>query len=159
FAFTPDSKYLITQRGRRPKSGADRWEIAAWELTSGKLFRTFELLPSHGFHYHLYGISDKTLIVVGDDKIITSYDLTTGKLIGPFPNKGHRPKQLALSQNGKWLLTAGEKNELRVWDVQKRALDQELYDHTSRIEAITISSDGTWCASVTDRGAPRLWVF
>src|SRR5262249_9854746 len=160
FAFTPDNKRLLTQRGTRPKQGADRWEIDVWDLATAKISHSFELLPRHGVRRGLYGVSDKTLVVVGEDKMITTYDLTTGKLISDFDNKGHRPHYLALSPDGKWLLTAGEKNELRVWDVQKRKLLHELSDHDSPIEAIAISDDAKWCAWVTKEGASRrVWVF
>src|SRR5262245_47858728 len=157
FAFTPDGKHLLTLRGL-PKPKASAREVQLWDVGTGKVARRFELLPRQNAVRQLYGVSDKTLIVVGDDKLITSYDLATGKLIGDFANKGHKPKMLALAPDGKWLLTAGENEELRVWDVQKRKLLHELYDHTTKVEAIAISRDGKWCASATAKHR-RLWVF
>lgn len=171
FAFSPDSKELVTISGYRNKDESATCEAVVWDLATGKRARGCDLYTSRDINAELgrlYAASDKTLVMVGQDKLIVSYDLSNGKRLGDFANKGHRPTKAALSPDGKWLLTAGEKNELRVWDVKKRALEHELFEHSWKVSAVAISADGKWCASATDqqrgndktgRIPARLWLF
>jgi WD40 repeat protein len=104
----------------------------------------------------LYAVADKVLVVGGEKELVTVYSLQTGKPLGNLPGD-HRVSRLAISQDGRWLLTAGTNHQLHVWDVQKRRLLHELYAHTNPVKAIAISADGAWCASMTTDG--RTWVF
>jgi WD40 repeat protein len=162
FAITPDGKRLLVERqgSANPRFAPGRYEVVVWEIATGKLLRRIDLRRGQGGKTGLFGhgsaASDKVLVVAGSDEVATVYDLATGKVRGDIRGK-HRPKMLALSQNGKWLLTAGKDDTLCVWDVEKRELLHTLYEHTKRVNAVAISADGTWCASMTsDR---RVWIF
>jgi WD40 repeat protein len=166
--FTPDSKRLLTHRGREAVQGVVvRYEVLVWEVATGKLLRRFDLPRRQGLFRRnrlgaqRYAASDKVLIVGGEDEVGTIYNLETGKALGDLPGE-HRPKMLALSQDGKWLLTAGKDDKLIVWDVDKRKVMHDLYDHLEEVKAVAISADGAWCASITWHFRSRLnrvWVF
>jgi WD40 repeat protein len=169
FAFTPDGKYLLTHRGRENNAQAQtvRFEVLVWEVATGNLRRRFDLRRRQGrfrrgrLGAQRYAASDKVLVVGGEDEVGTVYDLETGKEMGDLAGK-HEPKMLALSRDGKWLLTAGKDDKLIVWDVDKRKVLHDLYDHLEEITAVAISPDGAWCASMTwdsRRRSNRAWVF
>jgi WD40 repeat protein len=108
------------------------------------------------FYVRRYGVSDKVLVVAGEDEAATVYDLQTGKALGDLPGR-HRFRSLALSADGRWLLTVGHDEKVCVWDVGKRRLECELYDHSADpVKGLAISADGAWCATLTTR---RVWVF
>jgi WD40 repeat protein len=161
FAFTPNGKHLITQRGNN-KPRSDRWTVDVRAAATGKVLRSFDLLERHGLapggHY---AVADDTLIVVGRDLEITVYDLTKGAHYGDLPNKDHVVHKLALSPDGKWLVTAGGRWDwqLRIWDVEKLALLNKHEFGRERPTALAVSPDGKWWAAATKgREAARLWV-
>jgi WD40 repeat protein len=159
-AFTPDGKRLVTLAGRHPKGGPSVIEAVVWDVATGKRARSFDLFsirrdtPFPPVPYG-YAASDKELLLVDSDKVVRSFDLESGKRLADFAggDKAQTPRQLALSRDGKWLLTAGPrgkvKHGLSLWDVEKRKLARELHDGAEPIDALAVSDDGAWCACVT----------
>ena len=155
--FTPDGKRLLTHQGRaKPQGGLDRYEVFVHDIKTGKLVSTFPILPREGLYINQYAVSNKLLVVGSENEVGRVYELESGKTLGAFPGQ-HRAKAIALSQDGKWLLTAGKDDTLCVWDVGKHELLHKLCDHATKIKAIAISNDGAWCASLTQGN--RVWVF
>jgi WD40 repeat protein len=157
--FTPNSQLLITAfaHAQDPSLWLPRLRgCIVWDVKSGKELRRFDLRKGQGLWGACAVVDNKTLVVGGTEEVAELYDLRNGRSAGVIKGK-HRPRCLAVSRDGKWLLTGGQDNHLCLWDLTKRQLVHTLYEHTSDVVAVAISPDGKWCASATkDR---RLWVF
>ena len=158
-AFTPDSSRLICHCVHRSPNGS--WaapQIDVHDVKTWKRLREIPLKagqPGGGGDGHgcppLFALNNDVVVLSGKNKVATVYDLRTGKVLGDLPGK-HRAVSLALSRDGRWLLTVDNKNVLHTWDVKARKHDRMLYEHISYVESIAISHDGRWCAFGTSRG-------
>ena len=66
----------------------------------------------------------------------------------------HRIERFAITSDGRWLITASEEPSLRVWDLN--AIDQRqagtvLAGQESAVQAIVLSTNGCWMATVGSR--------
>jgi WD40 repeat protein len=177
--FTPTGRLLLTSYPNVRKPGDDRLPVVTfrvWDVKSRALRRSIDLPRGQGWGEAAV-VDDRTLVVPGGEDVVALYDLRTGKCVGTIKGK-HRPRLLAVSANGKWLLTAGSDrfgwavppaavgaprtpippDRLYVWDLARRKVLHELYEHTQPVASIAISADGRWCASSTKRDR-RLWIF
>ena len=164
-AFIAGGKQLVTLAGRHPNRDVSILEAVVTSVDTGKRLRSFDLFPlpqATSGAGSKFAVSDKTLIVSEWRKPMQAFDLATGKLLGDFDHKGHQPRHLALSPDGKLLLTAGYPRDtrLRLWDARKRTLLRELDANAGTPWAVAVSADGRWGASAApDQGQRYLWVF
>ncbi len=64
---------------------------------------------------------------------------------------------LAVTADGKSLITGGDDKTVRVWDVTTGRQVRAFQGHSTRVLAVTIRSDGRQIASAGEDGAIRLW--
>lgn len=64
---------------------------------------------------------------------------------------------LAISPDGKWLVSGGQDSTLKIWNLQTGNLLRTLYGHNSKVVDVAISPDGRYVASAADDGTARLW--
>jgi len=73
--------------------------------------------------------------------------------------KGHRKDifAVALSPDGRYCVSGGRENAIRVWDAGTGQLLRTLEGHTDWIKELVFLPDGKRCLSASDDGAVRLW--
>ena len=64
---------------------------------------------------------------------------------------------LALSSDGRRLLTAAKDQTLRLWDVETGKELHCFFGHTSHVNAAAFSPDGRFALSGSDDRTMRLW--
>jgi hypothetical protein len=64
---------------------------------------------------------------------------------------------LVFTGDGRFVLTAGWDNTIRVWDVQRRELIRAFADHQRPVYSVDVSTDGDLAASASRDGTVRLW--
>ncbi len=64
---------------------------------------------------------------------------------------------LAISPNGRRLISAAEDHTLRVWDLETAAEEFVLRGHTREIRAVTVTPDGRRVISVSEGGTLIVW--
>jgi WD40 repeat protein/formylglycine-generating enzyme required for sulfatase activity len=84
-------------------------------------------------------------------------DVATGKPGRKFEGSQGRVAAVALTADGKWLVSAGEDKSVRVWDVETGELVRVLRAHTLPVGNVALSGDGKWLASTSGDGSTRLW--
>ena len=153
-AFTPDSTRLVCLCAIKNEMS---YRVEIYDVKSGKQLRTIRLKPGQpwggGDAYGTppFGLSNDIVVVGGTKELATVYELKTGKDLGDLPSD-HRAYHMALSRDGRWLLTMDKKKVMHTWDVKARKHDRKLYEHIKSVRCIAISPDGRWCALGTMRG-------
>jgi WD40 repeat protein len=82
------------------------------------------------------------------------WDTETGKEILAIPSKVYRA---IFSPDSKGLVTIGSEEIVRVWDLKRRSEMLQLRGHSSEIEAVASSLDGSRLASIAEDGTIKLW--
>jgi WD40 repeat protein len=112
----------------------------------------------------------KTLVSGGFDETIQVWNLKTRKLIRTLPGHKDGVNAVAISDNGKNVITAGGANQsntdktIRVWNLESGKLKKSqpklmftFKGHTSGITALAISPDGETLASCSYDKTIKLW--
>ena len=92
---------------------------------------------------------------------------------GPTPDGGSAPttatklreyvghsgtvNSLAVTADGKFLVTGGEDKSVRVWDVASGKQLRSFQGHTDAVTAVAVRGDGRQVASASGDGAMRVW--
>jgi WD40 repeat protein len=81
------------------------------------------------------------------DNTIKQWDIYTGELIKTF--KGHTSYiySLAITPNGKYLLSGSGDYTIKQWDIYTGKLVRTLKGHTSTIHSISVSPNGKYILS------------
>lgn len=88
------------------------------------------------------------------------HDLASGNWHrGFFPEHQHAEQinALAISPDGRTLVTASNDRTLKVWDLRKRKLLRTLWGHSDWVVSVAISPDGKEVASGSDDGTLIIW--
>jgi WD40 repeat protein len=74
--------------------------------------------------------------------------------------RGHRGNlaALAISADGRWIVSGAYDRTVRVWDVEKRT-ERHVFEtgHTSGVQSVDISRDGRFVVSGSFDSTLRLW--
>jgi RNA polymerase sigma factor (sigma-70 family) len=144
--FSPDSRRVATAS----HDGA----IHLFEATTGKLLRRWLLFGPIAF------TSDGRTLVCGgwSDGWVRSLDVATGKETRHFQAHPKGVYQMALSRDGKRLVTAGSDKFLRVWDPTTGRMVQDFGGaQKEHVWFLALSPDARLLASLHDGKTVRLW--
>jgi WD40 repeat protein len=122
--FTPDGLHVV--------SGSDDKTLRLWDVANGKEVRRFEG-HTHNVNYYMAVTPDGQRIIscsVDPEKTVRIWDLKSGKEVRHFRYQGTGTEDVgaiqAFSTDGRWALTAGGDNTLRLWDVGKGTMVRAL---------------------------------
>ncbi|MBE9144204.1 tetratricopeptide repeat protein [Planktothrix mougeotii] len=134
--------------------------LKIWDLNFGK-GEAFQLPNDNAIIRSLvYDSTGEILISAGENTPITFWDEKTGEQIGLITTQTKKINSLALSPDGKWLVSGGYDKVLRSYDYKTRTefrtLDQE-HRHTDIIRAIVISPDNQLLISGSNDNTIKIW--
>jgi WD40 repeat protein len=66
-------------------------------------------------------------------------------------------RSIALTPDGRRVISASKDSTIKVWDVERRVLTQTLLQHRDAVNAVAVSPDGKLLASASDDRTVRLW--
>ncbi len=165
FAVNADSVHSVvfSPDGQRALSGSLR-EIKLWNLSTGQLIRTFKghstLVNSIAFSPNGQKVLSGSDVFSGrNGETIKLWNLNTGKIIHNFEHFSEHSgsvSSVAFSSDGRFIASGSSDKMVKLWDVSSGKLIRTLKGHTSWINSIAFSSDGT-LASGDYNGVIKLW--
>ncbi len=157
-AFSPDGRYLVT--------GTLNGAVQVWDAGTGQKVGTLDTHSREIFGVvfsrdgeHLASASRDGIVKLWDAKRLDKESLNEKKeprtirarLPGPSLN-------VAFSPDGRRLATGGEKNTVKIWDVQSGQELKTLEGHSGEVYAVAFSPvDGRWVASGGEDSTVKVW--
>ncbi len=133
-------------------------ELRGWEWGYVRRLCHLELLSlpggngcgGHGITFSPKG--DLLAVATGYERTATLFDSRTGQVLQVLRGHKARVSSVAISPDGRWVVTAGDDWSVRLWDPATGLLHQELTGHEGPVGDAAFSPDGRWLASCsTDR--------
>jgi WD40 repeat protein len=154
--FSPDSKWLVTAGGGNKQPGP-LWrgfivELNLWEVTSGRLLRSFQGPMSP----EAFSPDGKTLAVRDGENDVRLLDAATGREPPSFAGHAGPITGLVFVPDGRTLWSSGYDGTLRAWDAVRQAEWAVLSGHP-KVKALALTPDGRTLVSGGSDGMLRLW--
>ncbi|MFH1982499.1 MAG: caspase family protein [Pseudomonadota bacterium] len=153
--FTPDGRHLIT--------GSDgSWDVknktlTLWEIATGRIIRAFGDYRG----VNALAITPDGRFVVsnsgGDGHVLSLWEVATGRQIRVFAGHSRSIGTIAISADGKRIVSASDDKSVKVWDVASGREITTLKGHGERVLAAAISPDGRYVLSGSVDDTLRLW--
>jgi outer membrane protein assembly factor BamB len=146
-ALAPDGRHIAT-------GGVDR-TVRIFELGTGLLVRAFDSQSNP--ITNLAFTNDSKLVFSAGDNVVHLWDVTTGKESRRFEGHNGQVPAMALSPDGKRLVTGGEDKTIRMWDVATGKELHLLKGHADTVTSLAYAHDGRRIVSGSLDRSVRVW--
>jgi WD40 repeat protein len=148
-AFSPD--------GRQVASGSADKTVLVHDRATGQKVR--EITGQTAETYYVAFSHDGRFVFSCGDTAAHMWEIATGRQARKFDAGGNSGyvKGLALSPDGRHLLTGHEDKLVRLWDVATGKELQRFEGHTAAVNCVAFSSDGARALSGGQDNTVRLW--
>lgn len=146
-AFSPDGQLIAS-------GGVDK-TVRIFNLGTGQLMKTFD---GHNESVTNVTFLSNTQVASSGDSVIHVWDLTTNKE-APRRFEGHQGRipAMAISPDGRRLLTGGDDRTVKLWDAQTGKMIHSFAGHTDTITCVAFSPDGRRAVSGGYDRTVRVW--
>jgi serine/threonine protein kinase len=141
-------------------SGDAKGKVTVWDIASGKENSSFEIASGKIVALALDNDCKQAIVAIADAKNtnrIEIWDTTEGAIVSTMPDRSNDILSLAVSQDGRVLVTGGIDRSLKIWNLQTKKLEKTLSSHTGYIEAIAITPDNRILVSGSADRTIKIW--
>ncbi len=146
--FSPDGKQVVT-------ASRDR-TARTWDSMTGNPLKVFSEGHSFLASNAVYFPGGKRMATAAVDNTVRIWDTDSGTQMAVLEHTG-RAAALAISTDGKWIITGGDDRSAKIFDAQTGDLKFVLPDHRSEVTAVALSPDGRLALTGDLRGRVALW--
>ncbi|MBI3407512.1 MAG: WD40 repeat domain-containing protein [Planctomycetes bacterium] len=145
-AFSPDGRHIA--------SGSTDRTVRVYDMSTGNTVKTFECANNV---INVVFSSDGKHVLSSGDNVIHMWDIVTGKEHRRFEGHSGPVPAMALSPDGRRLLTGGDDKTIRLWDVNSGKELHKFTGHNDTVQCVAFSSDGRRAISGSFDRTVRLW--
>ncbi|MBF0519525.1 MAG: glycosyltransferase family 39 protein [Nitrospirae bacterium] len=153
-AVTPNGKYVVAAGGW-DNIIKSKFSIKLIDIESGALVREFAYNPQPIKSLNVMTDGSSVTGVLGNT--IIQWDITTGNKIKSFIGHKERINTIALTPDGKHLLSSARNDSLKVWDVHTSKEIRSFNALKNKALTIAITPDGRYAVSAGTDNLLRLW--
>lgn len=139
---------------------ADQNTVKVWNINTKQEF------SFHGHKQFVFGriraiaiTPNNEMVISGGDDGIKIWDIKSGEEFGDFLEHSSSVKAIAISKDGKTVISGEIKGVIKIWNLRSRRAIQSLQAHSLPINSLAISPDGRLVASCSDDYSIKLWNF
>ncbi len=151
-AFSPDGALIA--------SASSDGKLKLWDSLTGQERFSREGPVGYSLRSVAFSSDGKQVASAGTD-VITLWDTNTGEELRTINRLSTETspviRSIALSPNGKRLVTGGEGTLTNIWDVTTGQLVHSLSGHTGAVLSVAYSPDGTQIATASADRSVKLW--
>lgn len=146
------SRVAVAPNGEHVLSGNFDGVINLWDSITGKWLRTFQ--GAKGSVSSLAFAPDgRSMLDCRLDGPLTLSEVETGRELLQLAGQG----AAAFSRDGKWIVSGGAGNLLKLWDAATGRDVKSFAAHTDKIQSVAFSPDGRYIVSGSRDKTVRLW--
>ena len=154
---------VLTSNSQQFASASDDNTIKLWEVASGKLIRTFTIIP--GFmkpdstYYKCVAITPEANILISGslDNKLRLWHLHQGNLIATINAHKDCINCIDIHHDGQTLVSGSRDKTIKVWHLGTRGLLRNLLGHTNSVTAVLIAPDGQTVISGGLDNTVKIW--
>lgn len=142
--YTPDGSRVIT--------GGDSRGVIVWDAHTKQRITQ---LPDVRSRSPLFSADGELIADLG--KGIEFWDLSTGQRTRTISTGRDRSSRLAISPDGRWLVSNSTQPVGRVWDLESGEEVTQINGHSGIVTQLQFSPEGSQLITASDDGTTRLW--
>jgi guanine nucleotide-binding protein subunit beta-2-like 1 protein len=159
------SDVVISSDGQFALSGSWDTTLRLWEIESGTCTRRFIGTETHPGHTKdvlsvAFSADNRQIVSGSRDRTIKLWN-TLGKCMYTIREDGHNDwvscVRFSPSTTAPVIVSAGWDKLVKVWSLENCKLRTNLVGHTMYLNTVTVSPDGSLCASGGKDGTAMLW--
>jgi len=162
-------KIAVTPDGKQVISASNSGTLKVWNIQTGE-----EIFPLMGHSDSVNAVavtpdgkqmisssSDNTLKVwnlePGDGVFTFIWNLITGRQLFTLTGHSNSVNAVAVTPDGKQVISASDDNTLKVWDLSSREVIANFTGHSNSVNAVAVTPDGKQVISVSDDNTLKVW--
>jgi WD40 repeat protein len=156
----------VSGDGRLAASGGDDGMLCLWDLRDGRLLTRVAAHKERVFGV-AFCLDGQLVVSCGSDRLARLWEVhlpargTSGETalaeIARFEGHGDAVTCLALSVDGRLLLTGGRDGSVRLWDVAERREIRSFVGHKDRVQAVAFGPNGKYAFTGSHDAALLCW--
>jgi WD40 repeat protein len=147
-AFSPDGRYAL--------SGSVDKTLKLWEVSSGKVVRTFSG-HSNSVNSVAFSPDGKYALSGSVDKTLKLWEVASGKVVRTFAGHSDEVNSVAFSPDGKYLLSGSSDKTLKLWEIASGKELRTFTGHSNSVNSVTFSPDVKYVLSGSRDKTLKLW--
>lgn len=156
-AFSPDGSLVAAASYSHDE---ERGVLVIWNTATGKQsIRLRANQKREGFSQVAFTADSKQIVAAegGNQGILGLWDLTSGREIRSFPGHPGFITSLALSGDGKFVVSGDWIGTVKLWNLRQGGEVKTFKGHTDEIKSLAFSRDGNYILSASKDGTARQW--